>query len=200
MNSNFRNLALWAIIGLMLIALFNLFQNPTVQSPASEIAYSKFLEEVENGRVKSVTIAGKQIRGMYTDNASPFETYAPEDPGLVEKLEARGVEIEATPPTEGSSILGFFINWLPMFIILGVWIFFMRQMQGSNRGAMGFGKSKAKLLNEAQGRVTFEDVAGVDEAKQDLEEIVDFLRDPQKYQRLGGKIPHGVLLVGPPGW
>lgn len=199
MNSNFRNLALWAIIGLMLIALFNLFQNPTVQSQATEIAYSKFLEEVENGRVKSVTIAGKQIRGNYTDNSSPFETYAPEDPGLVEKLEARGVEIEATPPTEGSSVLGFFINWLPMFIILGVWIFFMRQMQGSNRGAMGFGKSKAKLLNEAQGRVTFEDVAGVDEAKQDLEEIVDFLRDPQKYQRLGGKIPHGVLLVGPPG-
>jgi len=199
MNSNFRNLALWAIIGLMLIALFNLFQNPTAQGQLNTIAYSKFLQEVDNGRVKSVTIAGKQIRGSYSDSSGQFETYAPEDPELVGKLEAKGVEIEATPPNEGSSVLGFFINWLPMFIILGVWIFFMRQMQGSNKGAMGFGKSKAKLLNEAQGRVTFEDVAGVDEAKADLEEIVDFLRDPQKYQRLGGKIPHGVLLVGPPG-
>ncbi|MEM7289660.1 MAG: ATP-dependent zinc metalloprotease FtsH, partial [Pseudomonadota bacterium] len=199
MNSNFRNLALWAIIGLMLIALFNLFQNPSSQGQVADIAYSKFLEEVENGRVKSVTIAGKQIRGTYADNNGRFETYVPDDSNVVARLEERGVAIEATPPNEGSSILGFFINWLPMFIILGVWIFFMRQMQGSNRGAMGFGKSKAKLLNEAQGRVTFEDVAGVDEAKSDLEEIVDFLRDPQKYQRLGGKIPHGVLLVGPPG-
>ncbi len=199
MNSNFRNLALWAIIGLMLIALFNLFQNPTAQGQSNTIAYSQFLQDVDNGRVKSVTIAGKQIRGAYSDNSGQFETYSPEDPELVGKLEAKGVVIEATPPNEGSSVLGFFINWLPMFIILGVWIFFMRQMQGSNKGAMGFGKSKAKLLNEAQGRVTFEDVAGVDEAKADLEEIVDFLRDPQKYQRLGGKIPHGVLLVGPPG-
>ncbi len=199
MNSNFKNLALWAIIGLMLIALFNLFQNPTPQGQANEIAYSKFLEDVGNGRIKAVTISGKTIRGTYTDNSASFETYSPEDPDLVSKLQAQGIQIEATPPNEGSSLLGFFLNWLPMFIILGVWIFFMRQMQGSNRGAMGFGKSKAKLLNEAQGRVTFEDVAGVDEAKQDLEEIVDFLRDPQKYQRLGGKIPHGVLLVGPPG-
>lgn len=199
MNSNFRNLALWAIIGVMLIALFNMFQTQAPRGTASNIAYSKFLEEVENGRVTAVTISGREIKGTFADGNGRFETYAPEDPGLVGKLEARGVEIQATPPNEGNSFLGFLINWLPMFIILGVWIFFMRQMQGSNRGAMGFGKSKAKLLNEAQGRVTFEDVAGVDEAKQDLEEVVDFLRDPQKYQRLGGKIPHGVLLVGPPG-
>ncbi len=199
MNSNFRNLALWAIIGVMLIALFNLFQNPAPQGSATNIAYSKFLDDVENSRVKSVTIAGKQITGTYSDNSGRFETYAPDDADLVSKLEARGVVIQATPPNEGSSLLGFFINWLPMFIILGVWIFFMRQMQGSNRGAMGFGKSKAKMLTEAQGRVTFQDVAGVDEAKDDLEEVVDFLRDPQKYQRLGAKIPHGVLLVGPPG-
>ncbi|MEM7216172.1 MAG: ATP-dependent zinc metalloprotease FtsH [Pseudomonadota bacterium] len=199
MNSNFRNLALWAIIGVMLIALFNLFQNPASQSKATDIPYSAFLDQVENGRVKAVTISGQQITGTYADNSGRFATFAPEDPQLVSKLEARGVEIQATPPNEGSSVLGFLINWLPMFIILGVWIFFMRQMQGSNRGAMGFGKSKAKMLTESQGRVTFEDVAGVDEAKQDLEEIVDFLRDPQKYQRLGGKIPHGVLLVGPPG-
>ena len=199
MNSNFRNLALWAIIGVMLIALFNLFQNPAQQSRASEVAYSKFLDEVENNNVKSVEIAGRVITGIYSDNDSRFETYAPDDPELVSKLEQRGVVINASPPNEGSSVLGMFISWLPMFIILGVWIFFMRQMQGSNKGAMGFGKSKAKMLTETQGRVTFEDVAGVDEAKEDLEEIVDFLRDPTKYQRLGGKIPHGVLLVGPPG-
>ncbi len=199
MNSNFRNLALWAIIGVMLIALFNLFQNPTQQRQSSEVAYSKFLDEVENNNVKSVEIAGRVITGVYSDNDSRFETYAPDDPALVSKLEERGVIINATPPNEGSSVLGMLISWLPMFIILAVWIFFMRQMQGSNKGAMGFGKSKAKMLTETQGRVTFEDVAGVDEAKEDLEEIVDFLRDPTKYQRLGGKIPHGVLLVGPPG-
>ncbi|MEO0327006.1 MAG: ATP-dependent zinc metalloprotease FtsH [Pseudomonadota bacterium] len=199
MNANFRNLALWAIIGVMLIALFNLFQNPAPSGQTDTIAYSSFLQAVEGDRVKAVKISGQQITGVYADNNGRFETYAPEDPELVGKLEARGVEIQASPPNEGSSIVSFLINWLPMFIILGVWIFFMRQMQGSNRGAMGFGKSKAKMLTETQGRVTFEDVAGVDEAKQDLEEIVDFLRDPQKYQRLGGKIPHGVLLVGPPG-
>ncbi len=199
MNSNFRNLALWAIIGVMLIALFNLFQNPSQPGQSNDIAYSRFLDDVENGRVKAVVISGKQITGEYSDNSGRFSTFAADDPQLVSKLEERGVEIQVTPPNEGSSVLGFLINWLPMFLILGVWIFFMRQMQGSNRGAMGFGKSKAKMLTEAQGRVTFEDVAGVDEAKEDLEEIVDFLRDPQKYQRLGGKIPHGVLLVGPPG-
>jgi len=199
MNSNFRNLALWAIIGVMLIALFNLFQNSPQQGASSELPYSTFLEYVDNGRVKEVTIAGQRISGNLGDNNSRFETYAPEDPELVSKLSAKGVIIKATPPNEGSSLASIFINWLPMLIILGIWIFFMRQMQGSNKGAMGFGKSKAKMLTEANGRVTFEDVAGVDEAKEDLEEIVDFLRDPQKYQRLGGKIPHGVLLVGPPG-
>lgn len=199
MNSNFRNLALWAIIAVLLIALFNLFQGPVQRSASSEIAYSKFLEDVEGNRVRSVTISGQQISGVYTESGSLFETYAPEDPGLVKRLSEKGIEIDATPPGDGSSLTQYFFSWLPMFILLGVWIFFMRQMQGSSGKAMGFGKSKAKLLNEEQGRVTFEDVAGVDEAKQDLEEIVDFLRNPQKYQRLGGKIPHGVLLVGPPG-
>ncbi len=199
MNSNLRNLALWAIIAVMLIALFNLFQGPPQQANTKSIPYSQFLDEVENERVRAVNISGQQITGIYSDNSGQFETYAPEDPGLVQKLELRGIEIQATPPSEGSGIANFLISWLPMFIILGVWIFFMRQMQGSSRGAMGFGKSKAKLLTESQGRVTFEDVAGVDEAKEDLEEIVEFLRDPQKFQRLGGRIPHGVLLVGPPG-
>jgi len=122
MNSNFRNLALWAIIGVMLIALFNLFQNPAQQSRASEVAYSKFLDEVENNNVKSVEIAGRVITGIYSDNDSRFETYAPDDPELVSKLEQRGVVINASPPNEGSSVLGMFISWLPMFIILGVWM------------------------------------------------------------------------------
>ena len=189
MNSNLRNLALWAIIGVMLIALFNLFQSSPQQGASSELPYSTFLEYVDNGQVKEVTIAGQRISGNLGDQNNRFTTYAPEDPELVSKLSEKGVTINATPPNEGSSLASIFINWLPMLIILGIWIFFMRQMQGSNKGAMGFGKSKAKMLTEANGRVTFEDVAGVDEAKEDLEEIVDFLRDPQKYQRLGGKIP-----------
>ncbi|MCG6857660.1 MAG: ATP-dependent zinc metalloprotease FtsH [Salaquimonas sp.] len=199
MNPNLRNLALWAIIAVLLVALFNLFQSPVQRSGVSDVPYSKFLQDVNDAKVRSVTISGQQITGVYADRAGRFETYAPEDPNLVSKLEDKGVTIEARPPSEGSALGSFLFTWLPMFIILGVWIFFMRQMQGSSGKAMGFGKSKAKLLTEASGRVTFEDVAGVDEAKQDLEEVVEFLRNPQKFQRLGGKIPRGVLLVGPPG-
>ena len=199
MNPNLRNLALWAIIAVLLVALFNLFQSPVQRSGVSDVPYSKFLQDVNSGNVRSVTISGQQISGVYSDRAGRFETYAPDDPNLISKLEEKGVTIEARPPSEGSALGSFLFTWLPMFIILGVWIFFMRQMQGSSGKAMGFGKSKAKLLTEASGRITFEDVAGVDEAKQDLEEVVEFLRNPQKFQRLGGKIPRGVLLVGPPG-
>jgi cell division protease FtsH len=199
MNPNLRNLALWAVIAVLLVALFNLFQSPVQRSSATEIPYSKFLQDVASGSVRSVSIAGQQISGQYSDKGARFETYAPDDPGLIAKLQEKGVVIEARPPSEGSALGSFLFTWLPMFVILGVWIFFMRQMQGSSGRAMGFGKSKAKLLTETQGRVTFEDVAGVDEAKIDLEEIVEFLRNPQKFQRLGGKIPRGVLLVGPPG-
>jgi cell division protease FtsH len=199
MNANFRNFALWVIIGLVLIALFNLFQNTGQRVAGRDVAYSQFLSDVNSGKVRTVVIAGQQISGTYSDT-SPFQTFAPEDPQLVQKLEDRGVAITAKPPSEGgTSLIGMLISWFPMFLILAVWIFFMRQMQGTGGKALGFGKSKAKLLTEAHGRVTFEDVAGVDEAKEDLQEIVEFLRDPQKFQRLGGRIPRGVLLVGPPG-
>jgi cell division protease FtsH len=199
MNANFRNFALWVIIGLVLIALFNLFQNTGQRAVGRDIAYSQFLTEVDQGRIRNVVISGQQIAGTYSDNTT-FQTFAPDDPDLINRLEDRGVQIAAKPATEGgTSLIGMLVSWFPMFLILAVWIFFMRQMQGTGGKALGFGKSKAKLLTEAHGRVTFEDVAGVDEAKEDLQEIVEFLRDPQKFQRLGGRIPRGVLLVGPPG-
>jgi len=198
MNANFRNFALWVIIALLLIALFQLFQSPNQRTVSNEIPFSQFLNQAELGEVREVTIQQQQITGRYTSN-STFQTYAPENAQYVELLREKGVLINARAPSENFSLLGALISWFPMLIILGIWIFVMRQMQGSGGKAMGFGKSKAKLLTEAHGRVTFEDVAGIDEAKEDLQEIVEFLRDPQKFQRLGGRIPRGVLLVGPPG-
>ena len=187
MNGNFRNLALWVIIALLLIALFNLFQGPTDRSRTNEITFSDLLAEVDQGNVRDVTISGQTVTGHFDDGRS-FQTFAPDDPTLVERLNANGVQISARPPSdEVPSLLGVLVSWFPMLLLIAVWIFFMRQMQGTGGKAMGFGKSKAKLLTEAHGRVTFEDVAGVDEAKADLEEIVDFLRDPQKFQRLGGR-------------
>ncbi|MCB8839281.1 ATP-dependent zinc metalloprotease FtsH [Aurantimonas sp. VKM B-3413] len=201
MNQNFRNFALWAIIALLLIALFQLFSNGSQTAGAREVPYSQFLSDVDSGRVQSVTIQGQRITGKYSDGASPFQTYAPEDAQLVSRLESKNVQISANPPGDNTNpIWSMLLSFGPILLILAVWIFLMRQMQGGAGGkAMGFGKSKAKLLTEAHGRVTFQDVAGVDEAKEDLEEIVEFLREPQKFQRLGGKIPRGVLLVGPPG-
>ena len=194
-----KNLALWIIIGLLVLALFNLFQGTTQRPGVNELAFSDFLSRVEQGEVKGVTIKGNQIFGQYQTGGA-FQTYAPNDPQLVERLKGQGIKIRAEPTEDGSPTLwGVLISWFPMLLLIGVWIFFMRQMQSGGGKAMGFGKSKAKLLTEKQGRVTFDDVAGIDEAKQELEEIVEFLKDPQKFQRLGGKIPKGCLLVGPPG-
>ena len=199
MNANFRNFALWVIIFLLVLALVTLFQSPAQKTPSSEITFSQLLTEVDAGHVRDVTIAGPEISGHYKDGRA-FQTYAPSDPPLVDTLYKKDVAITAKPPSDGNSwLLTLLINGLPLLLFLGVWIYMSRQMQGGAGKAMGFGKSKAKLLNEAQGRVTFEDVAGVDEAKEDLQEIVEFLRDPQKFQKLGGRIPRGVLLVGPPG-
>jgi cell division protease FtsH len=198
-NNFGKNLALWIIIGVLLVALFNLFQNTTPRSGHASLAFSDFLGEVERGRVSEVTIQGNTIQGHFGDGRA-FSTYTPSDPGLVDRLRAGGVRISAAPPEEGmSGLFGILISWFPMLLFIGVWIFFMRQMQGGGGKAMGFGKSKARLLTEKGGRITFDDVAGIDEAKTELEEIVEFLKDPQKYQRLGGKIPKGCLLVGPPG-
>ncbi len=197
--SNFRNFALWVVIALLLVALFNLFQGPGQSTTSSEITYSRLLEEAANGNVAQVTISGNTVTGKYADGGS-FFTYAPDNTNVADKLNERGVQISAKPADDGvPSILGVLVSWFPMLLLIAVWIFFMRQMQGGGGKAMGFGKSKAKLLTERHGRVTFEDVAGIDEAKDDLQEIVEFLKDPAKFQRLGGRIPKGALLVGPPG-
>lgn len=199
MNTNLRNFALWVIIVLLLLALFTLFQNPSQRTSAQDISFSQLLSEVDQGRVRDVVIQGPEIRGTFA-NGTSFQTYAPNDPGLVQKLYNKGVSITARPLTDNVPwFVSLLVSWLPFIALIGVWIFLSRQMQGGAGKAMGFGKSRAKLLTEAHGRVTFEDVAGVDEAKQDLTEIVEFLRDPGKFQRLGGRIPRGVLLVGPPG-
>jgi cell division protease FtsH len=198
--SNFgRNLALWVIIALLLVVLFNLFQPGTSHTPATQLAYSDFVADVNAGRVRDVVIQGRTVTGIKTDGSS-FQTYTPDDPTLVSRLTDKSVRVIAKPEdTDVNPLLHYVLSWFPMLLLIGVWIFFMRQMQSGGGRAMGFGKSRARLLTEKQGRVTFEDVAGIDEAKSELQEIVEFLRDPQKFQRLGGKIPKGVLLVGPPG-
>ncbi|HPE78359.1 MAG: ATP-dependent zinc metalloprotease FtsH [Sedimenticolaceae bacterium] len=194
-----KNIVLWVIIAVVLMTVFNSFTTPKTGAPA--ISYSKFLEQVDRKNVASVTIyKDGRIDGVMT-SGSRFATESPNDPGLVGDLLKAGVEIRAKPPEQPSILWQILINWFPLFILIGLWIFFMRQMQGggAGRGAMSFGKSKARMLTEDQVKVTFADVAGCEEAKDEVKELVDFLKDPSKFQKLGGKIPSGVLMVGPPG-
>lgn len=194
MNPFYKNLALWLVISLMMVMLFQIFNQPKPNEVS--ISYSEFLAMVENGNVSEVTIKGDNISGMSTQG--PFRTYAPKDPELIRLLRDKGVKISAKPDDD-SSWFQVFLSWIPMLLLIAVWIFFMRQMQVGGGKALSFGKSRARLMSEDQEKVTFEDVAGVEEAKDELHETVEFLKDPKKFTRLGGRIPKGVLLVGAPG-
>ncbi len=199
MNDIAKNILLWVVIAFILMSVFTNF-GPQ-RSAAAPLGYSDFITEVRAGKVKSVTIEGQTIRGTNTENSS-FTTYAPEnDPELINDLLRNDVEVVVKPPEKEGVLMQIFISWFPMLLLIGVWIFFMRQMQGGGggRGAMSFGKSRARLLGEDQVKVTFADVAGVEEAKEEVSELVAFLRDPSKFTKLGGKIPRGVLMVGSPG-
>ncbi|MCZ8185256.1 MAG: ATP-dependent zinc metalloprotease FtsH [Beijerinckiaceae bacterium] len=200
MNQNFRNIALWAIILLLVLALVSVFQSPSGRTGGQEIPFSSFVESLDKGRVDKVVVSGWDVQGSFNDGSGNFVTFGPVDDKIREKLREKNTNVTFRSPNADTPwYMSLIVNWLPIIFFLGVWIFMSRQMQNGAGRAMGFGKSKAKLLTEAHGRVTFEDVAGIDEAKEDLSEIVEFLRDPQKFQRLGGRIPRGVLLVGPPG-
>ena len=196
MSPFYKNLALWLVISLMVILLFNMFHQP--QRSSQETTYSQFLASVQKGEVTQVIIQGDHIIGTYNDGKR-FRTYVPRDSDLIRILREHGVDIQAKPEEDSPWYMTILISWFPMLLLIGVWLFFMRQMQMGGGKAMSFGKSRARLLNESSKKVMFEDVAGVDEAKQELEEIVEFLRDPKKFTRLGGRIPKGVLLVGGPG-
>jgi cell division protease FtsH len=195
MNQFYRNLAVWMVIGLIVILLFNLFQ--ANQPSREEIVFSDFLKKVESGEVREVAIRGNQLAGRLSDG-SAFRTYTVDYPDMIKLLRDRGVRIIVKPP-DNNPWYAVFLQWVPMLLFIGVWIFFMRQMQGGGAKALSFGKARARLISDKQNKITFQDVAGVDEAKEELQEIIEFLKDPQKFQKLGGKIPKGVLLVGPPG-
>jgi cell division protease FtsH len=197
LNNLFKNVAIWLVIALILMTVFNQF-GPR-QTTQSQVDYSQFIEEVRQGQVAKVTIEGHVLKGVRADGRR-FTTYAPSDPWLVSDLLKNGVVVEAKPEEQPSMLMSIFISWFPMLLLIGVWIFFMRQMQGGGRGgAFSFGKSRARMLDESSNTVTFADVAGCDEAKEEVAELVEFLRDPSKFQKLGGRIPRGVLMVGSPG-
>ena len=196
LNPFYKNLALWLVITLMMIMLYNLFNQQN--QPETNISYTSFLAMVENEQIAEVVIQGQEL--IVTDSGrNRFKIFAPQDPDMIPFLRSKGVAINAKPPAESPWYMSVLISWFPMILLIGVWIFFMRQMQAGGGKAMSFGKSRARLQSDQQEKVTFEDVAGIDEAKEELGEIVDFLREPKKFTRLGGRIPKGVLLMGQPG-
>ncbi|MGB4549615.1 MAG: ATP-dependent zinc metalloprotease FtsH [Syntrophales bacterium] len=196
MNPLQKNIALWLVISLIFVMLYHLFTQP--KESHESIIYSDFIAAVENGQVLEVSVQGDNITGKFL-NGKSFKTYAPKDSGVVPLLKQKGVRIAAKPADESPWYLNVLVSWFPMILLIAIWIFFMRQMQAGGGKAMSFGKSRARLLTESSKKVTFDDVAGIDEAKFELQEIIDFLKDPKKFTRLGGRIPKGVLLVGPPG-
>ncbi len=196
MNSFYKNLSMWLVIGLTMILLFNLFNKPPVS--VVEMTYSDFLASVDAGSVRKVTIQGNEISGAI-EGGSKFRTIAPQDSELIPILRKAGVNIQAKQQEETPWYITILVSWFPMLLLIGVWIFFMRQMQVGGGKAMSFGKSRARLLDKEETKITFKDVAGIEEAKEELSEIIDFLKEPKKFTRLGGRIPKGVLLMGPPG-
>ncbi len=198
MNPFYKNLALWMVIGLVVVLLFNVFSGLSEKGGIEPPNFSEFLKNVDAGRVESVTIRGNLVTGRLKDG-SEFRTYIVDSPDLIKLLRDRGVRISVKPPDQNPWYMSLLISWFPMVLFIGVWIFFMRQMQGGGAKALSFGKARARLISEKHNKVTFADVAGVEEAKEELREIIEFLKDPQRFQKLGGKIPKGVLLVGPPG-
>ena len=197
MNPRFKNLALWVLIGLFMIVLFNLFNLPSAPSE-DDLVFSDFMMKLEKGEISEVLIKENFITGTLKDGKK-FKTYAAEDPELVKRLREQNVRISARPPDENPWYITFLLSWGPMIFLIALWIFFMRQMQMGGNKALSFGKSRAKVLSEDRKKVTFSDVAGIDEAKHEVSEIIEFLKDPPKFQKLGGRIPKGVLIVGPPG-
>ncbi|HHO75985.1 MAG TPA: ATP-dependent metallopeptidase FtsH/Yme1/Tma family protein [Deltaproteobacteria bacterium] len=195
-NNLIKNIALWVVIALIMVMLFNMFNTPPTEM--TTFAFSEFLQILEKGEVKEVTIQGNEIKGLLIDN-TPFESYAADDPKLVERLMEKNVLISAKPADDSPWYVSVLISWIPMLLLIGVWVLFMRQMQSGGTKAMSFGRSKAKLMTQDKMKVTFADVAGVNEAKEELEEIIDFLKEPKRFTSLGGRIPKGVLLLGPPG-